>query len=312
MGHLTNTFSYLIADATLRFIQYYWFEFPIEVMLTELARVKPLGLAEYFSFVAILRCNDVFAIGNFSHTNGWRRGRLLLLGLLTLVDLVSTGADYYVRISMAVEISTILDKSTTEDDCTYSTTISRLSCWASILFYVFALVCCVFFTFIVVKLRSKRIITKSVQQYRLFYTVVITAFWTHCIQCLIGTLVLDQFGINSTQTTDFIYVVVYDINFMLLLLFLLKLKKLDLDPNQCHYQPAGCSDSGPVYSNKTGAFVTVQPTATTFLYENVPGAPYGANTYPPVNNSQFAANSQWRQTPSTTYTPVNQFDYNGR
>ena len=81
------------------------------------------------------------------------------------------------------------------DDCIANSIYGQLKTYADIVFYTFSLVCCIFFTFIVAKFKFK-VPDSAIKRYRLYYTVVVVAFWAHSIQCLAGTMVLDQFNVN--------------------------------------------------------------------------------------------------------------------
>ena len=161
--------------------------------------------------------------------------RLFFLVLLTLVDLIGSAGDYYYRISLVEEVAELSTNNVSNDGCIANSVFGQLKTYADIVFYTFSLVCCIFFTFIVAKFKIK-VPDSTIKTYRLYYTVVIVAFWAHCIQSLAGTLVLDQFNINWTQTTELVYIAIYDVTMLTLLFFLIRLKKLKINPGQCNIE----------------------------------------------------------------------------
>jgi hypothetical protein len=262
-------------------------------MFSELARVKPQGLAEYVCFVAILRCKDVFVIGGFDHRERWKYMRRFFLILLTLVDLTSSAGDWYYRIAQEQEVTSVATKDDSVGYCIAYTYDYQLKTYADIIFYAFSLVVCVFFTFIVAKFKMETP-HPTIKRYRFNYTVIVAAFWAHCIQCLAGTLVFDQFNGKSTQTTELIYIAIYDFTMFILLFFLIKLKKLKLDPTHCNNgAPRVLIDNS--YDNFHSK--TLPPTG----YAGVPSMTSLPTGYMDSSLRKFPTNR-------VSYIPVDQFD----
>ncbi len=264
-------------------------------MYSEFARVKPQGLAEFFCFVAILRCKDVFIIGGFVKPKRWGHMRLFFLVLLTLVDLIGSAGDWYYRSAQIEEMVGVWTKNVTKDDCIEYSLYAQLKTYADIIFYAFSLVCCVFFLFIAAKFRIKEP-GSTIKRYRLYYTIVVAAFWAHCIQCLAGTLVFDQFNGNSTQTTELIYILIYDVTMFGLLFFLIRLKKLQIDPGQCNNEPPRAF----IYPDN-GYLDVHSSTYPSTDYAGTPSMTYSSTGY--VNGS-----SKKFPTTKVSYAPVDQFD----